>query len=97
MNKDTDGGLQPGRDPDDIDAAQAALNQDARRRRGPRRNPPKGAAAARQQPQKPARSAGEPAVSASSTAPAGIRWGSEKSWDASSPNAAGARRWPSDP
>ena len=27
MNKDTDGGLQPGRDPDDIDAAQAALNR----------------------------------------------------------------------
>lgn len=27
MNKDTDGGLQPGRDPDDIDAAQSALNR----------------------------------------------------------------------
>lgn len=27
MNKDTDGGLQPGREPDDIDAAQAALNR----------------------------------------------------------------------
>jgi predicted nucleic acid-binding Zn ribbon protein len=27
MNKDIDGGLQPGRDPDDIDAAQSALNR----------------------------------------------------------------------
>lgn len=27
MNRDKDGGLQPGRDPDEIDAAQAALNR----------------------------------------------------------------------
>lgn len=45
MNKDTDGGLQPGRDPDDIDAAQAALNRmrDAAAARGEirRKAPPR--------------------------------------------------------
>ena len=55
MNKDTDGGLQPGRDPDDIDAAQAALNRmrDAAAARGEirRRPPPRPGSA-----QKPARS-----------------------------------------
>lgn len=55
MNKDTDGGLQPGRDPDDIDAAQAALNRmrDAAAARGEirRKAPPRPGAAA----QKPGR------------------------------------------
>lgn len=45
MNKDTDGGLQPGRDPDDIDAAQSALNRmrDAAASRGEirRKAPPR--------------------------------------------------------
>ena len=56
MNKDTDGGLQPGRDPDDIDAAQAALNRmrDAAAARGEiRRALPRSGAGA----QKPARAA----------------------------------------
>ncbi|MFS0718280.1 DciA family protein [Arthrobacter sp. 1P04PC] len=57
MNKDTDGGLQPGRDPDDIDAAQAALNRmrDAAAARGEirRKAPPKPGST-----QKPARGAG---------------------------------------
>ena len=56
MNKDTDGGLQPGRDPDDIDAAQAALNRmrDAAAARGEiRRAVPRSGAAS----QKPARAA----------------------------------------
>ena len=61
MNKDTDGGLQPGRDPDDIDAAAGGTEQDARRRRGPRRNPAQGAAAAGGSRQKPARGTGTPA------------------------------------
>jgi predicted nucleic acid-binding Zn ribbon protein len=54
MNKDTDGGLQPGRDPDDIDAAQAALNRmrDAAAARGEiRRAVPRSGASAH----KPAR------------------------------------------
>ena len=58
MNKDTDGGLQPGRDPDDIDAAQAALNRmrDAAAARGEirRKAPPRPGTSA----QKPARSTG---------------------------------------
>ena len=56
MNKDTDGGLQPGRDPDDIDAAQAALNRmrDAAAARGEiRRAVPRSGAGS----QKPARAA----------------------------------------
>jgi predicted nucleic acid-binding Zn ribbon protein len=55
MNKDTDGGLQPGRDPDDIDAAQAALNRmrDAAAARGEiRRKAPRAGGSV----QKPARS-----------------------------------------
>jgi predicted nucleic acid-binding Zn ribbon protein len=55
MNKDTDGGLQPGRDPDDIDAAQAALNRmrDAAAARGEirRKAPPRPGSGS----QKPAR------------------------------------------
>ncbi|WP_346958742.1 DciA family protein [uncultured Arthrobacter sp.] len=58
MNKDTDGGLQPGRDPDDIDAAQAALNRmrDAAAARGEirRKAPPRPGSVG----QKPARGAG---------------------------------------
>ncbi|HET6241289.1 MAG TPA: DciA family protein, partial [Arthrobacter sp.] len=58
MNRDSDGGLQPGRDPDDIDAAQAALNRmrDAAAARGEirRKAPPRPGAA----PQKPGRSSG---------------------------------------
>ena len=58
MNKDTDGGLQPGRDPDDIDAAQAALNRmrDAAAARGEirRKAPPRPGSGS----QKPARGAG---------------------------------------
>jgi len=58
MNKDTDGGLQPGRDPDDIDAAQAALNRmrDAAAARGEirRKAPPRPGGGS----QKPARGAG---------------------------------------
>ena len=98
MNKDTDGGLQPGRDPDDIDAAQAALNRmrEAAAARGEIRRK-----AARRGPARAAKNrhaaSGAPAASASSTAPAGIRWAWAKSWDASWPNAAGARRWPSAP
>lgn len=45
MNKGTDGGLQPGRDPDEIDAAQSALNRmrDAAAARGEirRKAPPR--------------------------------------------------------
>ena len=56
MNKDTDGGLQPGRDPDDIDAAQAALNRmrEAAAARGEirRKAPPRpGTSAAEARPQ----------------------------------------------
>ena len=58
MNKDTDGGLQPGRDPDDIDAAQSALNRmrEAAASRGEirRKAPPRPGST----PQKTARSAG---------------------------------------
>ena len=58
MNKDTDGGLQPGRDPDDIDAAQSALNRmrEAAAARGEirRKAPPRPGTT----PQKPGRSAG---------------------------------------
>lgn len=47
MNRDKDGGLQPGRDPDEIDAAQAALNRmrEAAAARGEirRKAPPAGA------------------------------------------------------
>ncbi|HKS02431.1 MAG TPA: DciA family protein [Arthrobacter sp.] len=47
MNRDKDGGLQPGRDPDEIDAAQAALNRmrEAAAARGEvrRKAPPTGA------------------------------------------------------
>ncbi|KRE81952.1 DUF721 domain-containing protein [Arthrobacter sp. Soil763] len=57
MNKDTDGALQPGRDPDDIDAAQAALNRmrDAAAARGEirRKAPPRPG-----KDQKPSRAAG---------------------------------------
>lgn len=60
MNRDTDGGLQPGRDPDDIDAAQSALNRmrEAAAARGDIRRkaaPPAGAALAR-----PGRGNGKP-------------------------------------
>ena len=97
MNKDTDGGLQPGRDPDDIDAAQAALEQDARGRSGPRGNPAGRPALRVERPKNRPAVRGEPAVSPNSTAPAGIRWAWARSWDASWPNAAGARPWPSAP
>ena len=96
MNKDTDGGLQPGRDPDDIDAAQAALNRmrDAAAARGEirRKAPPRPGSAARNPPAAPV-----PAASPSSTAPAGTRWAWAKWWGGWWPNAAGARRWRSDP
>ena len=63
MNKDTDGGLQPGRDPDDIDAAQAALNRmrDAAAARGEirRKAPPRSGTAPRSLPA----ARGEPAGS----------------------------------
>ena len=96
MNKDTDGGLQPGRDPDDIDAAQAALNRmrEAAAARGEirRKAPPRPGTPAETGPQRR-----DPGIPASSTPPAGTRWDWAKSSDASSPNAAGAPRWRSDP
>jgi predicted nucleic acid-binding Zn ribbon protein len=52
MNRDKDGGLQPGRDPDEIDAAQAALNRmrDAAAARGEvRRAAPRGGSSAQKQ------------------------------------------------
>lgn len=52
MNRDKDGGLQPGRDPDEIDAAQAALNRmrDAAAARGEvRRAAPRAGSSAQKQ------------------------------------------------
>jgi predicted nucleic acid-binding Zn ribbon protein len=57
MNRDKDGGLQPGRDPDEIDAAQAALNRmrEAAAARGEvRRAAPR--AGSSQKPRSPGRS-----------------------------------------
>jgi predicted nucleic acid-binding Zn ribbon protein len=51
MNRDKDGGLQPGRDPDEIDAAQAALNRmrEAAAARGEvRRAPPRAGSSQKQ-------------------------------------------------
>ena len=96
MNKDTDGGLQPGRDPDDIDAAQSALNRmrEAAASRGEirRKAPPRPGTT----PQKTGRSTGSTRgfgqFHCHRPGPDGSRQGR---WADSLRSAAGALPWPS--
>ncbi|MGO4490557.1 DUF721 domain-containing protein [Arthrobacter sp. 2YAF22_2] len=102
MNKDTDGGLQPGRDPDDIDAAQAALNRmrDAAAARGEiRRKYPARPGSASQKPARGTRTRGFSQFHGTGRDPLGLgkvvgRLVAERGW--SSPVAVGSvmAQWP---
>lgn len=95
MNKDA-GGLQPGRDPDDIDAAQAALNRmrEAAAARGEiRRKAPLPGGAAKKPGRSSAGTRGFTQFHGTGRDP----WAWAKWWDGWWPNAAGRHRWRSVP